>query len=56
MKQEEITVKINGKGFKKFNKNIRKTTRNVKELNQELQKTVALVEQLRDYQKYEEDD
>lgn len=56
MEQKEAVVKINGKGFKKFNKNIRKTTRNVKELNQELQKTVALVEQLRDYQKYEEDD
>lgn len=56
MEQKEITVKINGKGFKKFNKNLRETTQNVKELNQELQQTVALVEQLRDYQKYEEDD
>lgn len=56
MEQKEITLKINGKGFKKLGKNINKLKSDVKELNEELQQTIALLKQLRDYQKYEEDD
>lgn len=43
MEQKSMTVKINGKGFKKFNKNLRETTQNVKELNKELQRTLELI-------------
>lgn len=56
MEQKEITLKINGKGFKKLSKNINKLKNDAKGLNEELQQTIALLKQLRDYQKYEEDD
>ena len=42
MKQEEITVKINGKGFKKLSKNINKLKNDAKELNEKLQQTTRI--------------
>ena len=49
MEQKEVVVKINGKGFKKLSKKIKKLKNDFKGLNNELQQTVALMEQIRSY-------
>lgn len=49
MEQKEMVVKINGKCFKKLNKKIKKLKNDFKGLNNELQQTVALMEQIRSY-------
>ena len=49
MEQKEAVVKINGKGFKKLSKKIKKLKNDFKGLNNELQQTVTLMEQIRSY-------
>lgn len=49
MEQKEVVVKINGKDFKKLSKKIKKLKNDFKGLNNELQQTVALMEQIRSY-------